>query len=73
MVFHVSIGGGGLFFRWGISFLNDGGGGTPWGGQRSWGGLKKTVRWGAPPPTMGNPVYYDIYILAFDRQVMVVE
>ena len=62
MVFHVSMGGGGaggLFLRWGVSFLSDGGG--------------QTVRWGAPPLTMGNPVYYDIYILAFDSYVMVVE
>ena len=60
--FIFQLRGGGVFFKWGASFLS-GGGGAPWGGINfDMGGFEKNCRmWGrAPPPpcpplTMGNP------------------
>ena len=49
--FMFQWGGGGLFLRWGASFLS--------GGHQFWGGgvEKNCKKGGAPPmpPTMGNP------------------
>ena len=60
--FIFQLRGGGVFFKWGASFLS--GGGVPHEGTSIliWGVSKKIVGWGVvhppppcPPLTMGNP------------------